>query len=105
MYRKKLFGVNFEIEYVADLSNHDYTKHIVYKIKADKAISDDNNLVEETINSIMEEFLQKEVWSKKTYDEIYKRDGGFINAMHPYYTLAYDIEHMYTYTLVIPYDD
>lgn len=92
-------GVLYQIEYKRELSNRDYTKHLVYHIKTE----DDNYPhAHKAIESIMDNgSWRKGIWLIKNQDS-----PSMENALHSYHEFSYDEElDVYVYTLVVPYDD
>ena len=92
-------GVLYQIEYKPELSNLDYTKHLVYHIKTEQ---DNYSKAHKAISSIMNDGSWRNgIWLVKNQDS-----PSMENAMHSYHEFSYDEElDVYVYTLVEPYDD
>lgn len=99
-------GILYQIEYKPELSNYDYTKHLVYHIQTE---DEDYPHARKAIASIMEDILsyeQGEIWSEGIHKMNYKNSPSILNALHPYYKFSYNEElDVYEYTFVEPYDD
>ena len=92
-------GILYQIEYKPELSNLDYTKHLVYHIKTEQ---DNYPKAHKAIESIMDDgSWRKGIWLVKNQDS-----PSMKNALHSYHEFSYDEElDVYVYTLVKPYDD
>lgn len=99
-------GILYQIEYQPQLSNRDYTQHLVYHIK-----TDDENYphAKKAIASIMADILgyhPEDIWSKGEWLLKNKKEPSMLNALHYYYEFSYNEElDVYVYTFVRPYDD
>ena len=99
-------GILYQIEYIPELSNRDYTKRHVYYIKTE---DESYPHAKKAIASIMEDILgyeQGTIWNKGLYQMKNNREPSMSNALHMYYEFTYDEElDVYVYTFVRPYDD
>ena len=92
-------GYMYQIQYVPEKSNWDYTQHHTYHIKTD---DESYPHAHKAIESIMDDGS----WTKGMWQFANKNQPSMANALHPYHELSYDEElDCYVYTLVRPYDD
>ena len=92
-------GYMYQIQYMPELSNHDYTQHKVYHI-----ISDDDNYPHAHL--AIESIMNDGSWRKSEWQIKYRNEPTMANALHTYHEFKYDEDKdVYVYTLVTPYDD
>lgn len=92
-------GHTYEIDYKKELSNRDYTQHLVSIIK-----SDNDNYPKSRKD--IEEIMNDGSWNKAIYITRNEQQPSMMNSLHPYHEFTYNEElDAYVYTLVIPYDD
>ena len=92
-------GILYQIEYKPELSNLDYTKHLVYHIKTEQDIY---HKAHKAISSIMDDGS----WTAGVYVTENKSNPSFETYLHKYHRFRYDESlDVYVYTLVEPYDD
>ena len=99
-------GILYQIEYIPELSNRDYTKRHVYYIK-----TEDVNYphAQKAINSIIASrygYKEESIWPEALWNFKYKKEPSIFNALHKYFKFEFDeLRGVYTYTLIEPYDD
>lgn len=92
-------GVLYQIEYKPELSNLDYTKHLVYHIKTEQ---DSYHEAYEAVTYILDD----RSWTAGKYKVMNKVNPCISNVLHSYHRFSYDESlDVYVYTLVHPYDD
>ena len=92
-------GYMYQIEYKRELSNSDYTQHLVYHIKTE-------DMSYPHAHKAIESIMNDGSWTKGYWLHKNKTEPSMINALHSYHKFSYNEElDVYVYTKVRPYDD